>query len=341
MDQFVGMMTDPFLGTRAGGAPQAGANGYADEDETLAYTAKKQRSGAERGVYGAFKAPPRTPSFEGRWSVWGSGYGGTQKTDGSATTGSNDFTSRVYGGAAGVDYRMSPDTLVGFALGGAGTNYSLALGLGNGRSEMFQAGAYGRHTFGSAYLAGALAYGWQDVTTDRNVFGNVYRASFDASSFAGRLEGGYRFAFSASGVTPYAAGQVTSFFLPGYTESVAAGVNTFALSYSEKDVTASRTELGLRGDTSFAAADAVVTLRGRAAWAHNFNTERSVGVAFQTLPASAFVVGGAAQAHNSALVSAGAEARWLNGFSIAATFEGEFSNVTDSYAGKGTFRYQW
>jgi hypothetical protein len=27
--------------------------------------------------------------------------------------------------------------------------------------------------------------------------------------------------------------------------------------------------------------------------------------------------------------------KWLNGFSLAATFEGEFSDVTRSYAGKG------
>jgi uncharacterized protein with beta-barrel porin domain len=122
---------------------------------------------------------------------------------------------------------------------------------------------------------------------------------------------------------------------------VVAGTNLFALSYAEKDVTASRSELGLRADTSFAAQDAVVTLRGRAAWAHNFNTDRSISAIFQTLPASGFVVNGAAQACDAALVSAGAEARWLNGFSVAATFEGEFSNVTDSYAGKGVLRYQW
>jgi uncharacterized protein with beta-barrel porin domain len=76
--------------------------------------------------------------------------------------------------------------------------------------------------------------------------------------------------------------------------------------------------------------DAIVTLRGRAAWAHNFSTARDVTAIFQTLPASAFVVNGAAQARDSALVSASAETRWMNGFSIAATFEGEFSNVRDS-----------
>lgn len=30
-----------------------------------------------------------------------------------------------------------------------------------------------------------------------------------------------------------------------------------------------------------------------------------------------------------------------SGFSVAGTFEGEFSNVTHSYAGKGIVRYAW
>ena len=33
--------------------------------------------------------------------------------------------------------------------------------------------------------------------------------------------------------------------------------------------------------------------------------------------------------------------KWKNGWSAAATFEGEFSNVTQSYAGKGVVRYIW
>jgi hypothetical protein len=33
--------------------------------------------------------------------------------------------------------------------------------------------------------------------------------------------------------------------------------------------------------------------------------------------------------------------KWINGWSIAATFESEFSNVTSSYAGKGVVRYRW
>jgi len=87
--------------------------------------------------------------------------------------------------------------------------------------------------------------------------------------------------------------------------------------------------------------DAILTLRGRFAWAHDFNTNRNIAATFQTLPGASFVVNGAAQAHDSALTTASAEVKWLNGFSLAATFEGEFSNVTRSYAGKGVVRMVW
>ena len=51
---------------------------------------------------------------------------------------------------------------------------------------------------------------------------------------------------------------------------------------------------------------------------------------FQSLPGASFVVNGARPDADSALVSAGAEMKWLNGFSMAGIFEGEFSgNVTE------------
>jgi hypothetical protein len=58
-------------------------------------------------------------------------------------------------------------------------------------------------------------------------------------------------------------------------------------------------------------------------------------------PGASFVVNGAAQARDAALTTASAEVKWMNGWSAAATFEGEFSDVTSSYAGKGVVRYAW
>ena len=86
---------------------------------------------------------------------------------------------------------------------------------------------------------------------------------------------------------------------------------------------------------------AILTLRGRAAWAHDFNPDRAVSAIFQTLPGASFVVNGARQASDSALTTASAEIKWIIGFSLAGAFEGEFSSVTRSYAGKGVAGYEW
>ena len=351
MGLFMGVMTDPFIAGR-GDPVSAGASApqFADEsDAASAYASNgKPRSKSERDAYAAVyrKAPVMADPFIQRWSVWAAGYGGSQTTDGNAVLGSNNTRSSIGGVAVGADYRFSPYTIAGFALAGGATNFSVN-GLGSGRSDLFQAGAFVRHNVGAAYLTGALAYGWQDITTDRTVTvagTDLLRAQFNANAFSGRVEGGYRFVtpwIGGVGITPYAAGQFVTFDLPAYAEQAIAGANTFALSYASKSVTDTRSELGLRSDKSFAMQNGIFTLRGRAAWAHDFNTDRAITPTFQTLPGASFVVNGAAPAHDAALVTASAEMKWLNGFSLAGTFEGEFSNVTTSYAGKGVVRYAW
>ncbi|WP_244485491.1 autotransporter outer membrane beta-barrel domain-containing protein [Bradyrhizobium tropiciagri] len=341
MNQFLGLLTDPFVAGRDGGV-SGGAVPFAEESATLAYAAhKSEPRDALAAIYA--KAPSQQIDFTQRWSVWAAGYGGSQTTSGNAVLGSNNNSSSIYGTAVGADYRFSPNTIAGFALAGGGTSFSVN-GLGWGRSDLFQAGAFVRHTVGAAYLSAALAYGWQDITTDRIVTAagaDHLRANFNANAWSGRLEGGYRYATPWIGLTPYAAAQFTSFELPAYAESVVSGGGALALNYASKSVTDVRSELGLRTDKSFAVDSGMLTLRGRVGWAHDFNPNRSVGAVFQTLPGAAFVVNGAAHASDSALTTASLEMKWRNGWSAAATFEGEFSGVTQSYAGKGVMRYTW
>jgi uncharacterized protein with beta-barrel porin domain len=337
MSQFMGVLTDPFIAGRgdpisAGGSPTA----YAEQ--TLAYAAKRNTD-----AFAMFTKAPVAASFEQRWSVWAAGFGGSQTTSGNAALGSNDTRSSIYGTAVGVDYRFSPHTLAGFALAGGCTSFSVN-GLGGGRSDLFQAGGFVRHNMGPAYITGALAYGWQDITTDRivTVAGlDHLRAGFNANAWSGRVEGGYRFARQGFGITPYAAGQFVIFDLPAYMEQAISGANTFALGYNAKSVTDSRSELGIRTDKSFAMQGGIFTLRGRLAWAHDFDPDRNLLATFQTLPGASFVVNGATHAADSALTTASVEWKRINGWSAAATFEGEFANVTRSYAGKGVVRYAW
>ncbi len=238
-NQFLGIMLDPFVDGRGGLAGAGGpALGFAPEREevsddiALAYAK-------------ILKAPPKPVSFDQRWSVWGAGYGGSNRTTGDpAVVGSHDLSARTAGGAAGLDYRLAPGTVVGFALAGAGTNWDLAQGLGGGKSDAFQAGVYGATQWGATYLAAALAFTNHWMSTDRFAFaGDHLTASFNAQTFGGRVEGGYRVATFYGGITPYAAIQAQSFHTPGYSETdLTAG--GFALGYNSRNATRYQKRVG-------------------------------------------------------------------------------------------------
>lgn len=344
--QFLNLMLDPTVIGRSGGFAKAGSVAqFAESDDAAAYAPMRLANAREREAYAmATKAPLLSSQPASRWSLWTAGYGGSAQVGGNAPVGSQDLTARVWGGAAGADYRISVDTLVGFALGGGGLSYSLANAMGSGSADLFQAGVYGRHNFGPAYISAALAYGWHDVTTNRTVAPAGFdqlQGRFKADTFSARFEGGYRFATPMIGLTPYAAAQVTNFNLPNYSEVSLNGGGLFALNYASQSLTDTRSELGLRTDNSYAMQNGVLTLRGRAAWAHDYNPSRAVTALFQTLPGTSFAVNGARVDADSALVSASAEMKWLSGFSIAGTFDGEFSGNVTSYSGKGVFKYAW
>lgn len=312
MSQFMNTLADPLVAGRAGRITQS------------------QTSDADL--------------FENRWSVWGAGYGGSRTTDGDAIIGSHDTRGRVYGVAVGADYLVSPDTILGFAIAGGGSKFNLADGMGSGDSDLFQAGIYGKHNLGNAYITGALAYGWQSIDTQRTV--SFYETDqlngrYRANSWSGRLEAGYRFDTPWLAVTPYVAGQFVSFDLPSYSEKAYAGSDTYALNYSSQRETVGRSELGLSLDKSLTLSDGVFTTRGRLAWARNINNDRSVFAAINALPGAGFVVNGASQPKDVGLASISAEMNWNNGLSLGAAFDAEFSGGSANYAGKGVLRYKW
>jgi outer membrane autotransporter protein len=129
---------------------------------------------------------------------------------------------------------------------------------------------------------------------------------------------------------------------PAYAERTVTGLNAFALVYAAQSVTDTRSELGAWADTRRTLANgALVTLRGRVAWMHDFDPDRSINTAFQALPIAVFTVNGAAAPRNAALSSAVAEVRLHNGIALSAKFDGEFAPHSSTYAGTGTVRYQW
>ncbi len=220
---FLRLLLDPFAQTR-GTAGVGSAMGFAPEasarlpsDVALAYASVLKEPAAS-----AQRADASRP-----WNVWASGYGGRATIGGDPEKiGSHDASVRDYGYAGGLDYRITPDTTLGFALGGGGTDWSIANALGTGRSDVFQGGIYGSTRWGAAYVSAALAYASYWMSTDRfvNVFGSDHLTSnFTAHDFSGRIESGYRFALPLVSVTPYGAFQAQRLYLPAYSEVAPAG----------------------------------------------------------------------------------------------------------------------
>ena len=334
-NSFLNLMVNPFLDGRFGSS-FGPATGFASEEPP-------PRAAAVFASAMPVKAPP--PTFDQRLSAWGGAYGGSGRVTGDPFVGSNTTTASVAAFAAGIDYRATPDTIYGFALAGGGTSWGLDAGLGGGRSDMFQAGFYGSQRWGNAYLSGALAYNFHDVTTNRTVTvggTDMFQARFQANGVGARLESGYRYALPWMGITPYAAAQVQSIALPSYAETATSGSNQFALNFASQTATTTRTELGTWLDKSELLGNgARMTLYGRLAWAHDFVTNPALTAAFETLPGGSFTVYGAPIPHDTALTAVGAQLVLSADWSLTGTFNGDFAPGSQSYGGNGKLRYTW
>ncbi|MDO8876633.1 MAG: autotransporter-associated beta strand repeat-containing protein [Pseudolabrys sp.] len=339
MNTFLSLLLNPYGGAPGGNPGVVGfARSFGPGDKALS----PEAAAAYAAVTPKDK---RVDSFRSRWGLWGQAFGGYNRTGGDSGAGTNDLTARTWGLASGADYRVSGDTTLGFSLAGGAMNWGLSDGLGGGKSDVFQFGAYGSHSFGAAYVSAALSYAYHRMTTDRTVTVGVseqLRADFNAQGFGGRLESGYRFATHGVGVTPYAAVQVQNFRTPSYREYAVSGPGAFALAYDARSTTSTRVELGAWFDKLYALDNGnLLAIRARTAWAHDHSNNPGMGAAFQTLPGSNFTVNGAAPATNSALLSVGSEFLMANNVSFGAKFDGEFASRSQTYTGTATLRYAW
>jgi hypothetical protein len=125
-NEFLQVMLDPFVNGRGGVVAGGGAVGFAPEqsdnlppDIALAYASIINKS------------PPKL-EFDQRWTAWGTAFGGSNRTNGDPAVGSNNVSASTFGFAGGMDYHVSPTSILGFALAGGGTNWGLANALGTG-----------------------------------------------------------------------------------------------------------------------------------------------------------------------------------------------------------------
>lgn len=323
---FLSMMLDPMTGARGATAASASPSLVQMADPPV------------RG---------RAVAVDAGWTVWTKAYAQSGRTSGDAAVGSASTTGSLYGAAAGADKRLTPDTLVGFALLGGGSSFGLGQARGSGSGDTFQAGLYGSTRLGDGYVSAALAYGWNSFSVSRNVavagLNETYAARVTAHTFGGRLETGRRFAIGAAGLTPYAALEAIGYTAPAYAETFTApATGAFALAYAGRTSASIRTELGLRADarTELAPGQTLITY-GRLAWAYQARPDRSVDASFQGLANSGFTVFGARASSHTALASLGAELQIAAGTRVSSSIDAELGDRHRSIRANLGLRHSW
>jgi uncharacterized protein with beta-barrel porin domain len=130
----------------------------------------------------------------------------------------------------------------------------------------------------------------------------------------------------------------------GFTEtSTAAGLpGILGLTYQSQTTTSLPTFLGVQFDTRLALANGTVWSPFlRAAWVHEFNPDRSIAGSFVSVPGTLFTVDGARAWSDALKVNAGSRLALNQYASLFASFDGEFANIGQSYAGRGGIRFSW
>ena len=204
-NEFLTLMLDPF----ANGRGNVGGGG----GPTLGFASDPQASLppdvalAHASILS--KAPP-TAIFDQRWSAWVRLTAERQRQR-QCRRRLDNIAAGTFGFAAGMDYHISPHTVVGFALAGAGTSWGLRMDWA--RRQRRVSGRHVRHHLVRTSLFRRCAVIQQSLVHDRPLrFGRSAHRKLSRAELRCRAEGGYRFGvLPRLGVTPYGAVQAQDF----------------------------------------------------------------------------------------------------------------------------------
>jgi outer membrane autotransporter protein len=288
-------------------------------------------------------------SYDGRWRPWVAGFGNSRSIDGQAAAGTAGQSQQTGGGAFGANRLLAPDLLVGFAVGGSASRFSVPDRATSGELAGGHVGAIAVKTAGAFYAAGALSYAHFDNSTSRTIVGagptEFAKGNFGSDQFSARGELGWRLPRDGYAVTPFIAIEPGALWQRGFTESstlATGGAGTLALTYQPRTTTSLPTFVGAQVDTQMRLANGgIAHPYARVSWVHEFIPERRVDAAFVTIPGLAFTVDGARPASDAVRLDAGARIALERGLSAFGNLSGEFSDRARSYTASAGVRSVW
>jgi uncharacterized protein with beta-barrel porin domain len=291
---------------------------------------------------------PPSPASQGTWRAWATGFGATDTFHGNALPiGSATQTDTIYGGALGVDYRLTQSYRVGVALGGSDGTFDVPNRVTSGSTTGGHVAFYDIADFGPFYGASSTAFSYFTSKTTRSVAGfgglggETERGTFDSHEFRSRLEFGRHVEAFGATLTPFVALELAELRSNGFGETALSGPGNFALNVSGQSEASAPGFIGARFQSVMPLGGLVFAPSLQLAYVHEFAPQRTDVAALASLPGSTFLVDGARPARDAAQVKAGGEITLTTAAILFANFEGEFAGVSQSYAGKSGLKLLW
>ena len=213
----------------------------------------------------------------------------------------------------GANYQINTQAMVGVAVGGSNSTFSVSDLSTSGNLSTVNLGIYGIARHEDFYAAGTLAYARNSATANRTVtvfdLNDKQKASFNIDTLSARLELGYRAETPLVNITPFAAVEPTWLWQSAFSESQQTGGNSdtsLGLNVRAQQTTSLPASLGLQLDRRIDLENGwSLSPVVRAAWIREFMPQRMFNAELQMAPGETFTSYGLSAATNVAQFSLG------------------------------------
>lgn len=280
---------------------------------------------AEAGVRDDGAEPDSFFEFEKKWGAFLTGDGLYATLPGNADV--SDGTLVSGGFTTGIDYRFSPQWILGFGIGYAQSTAEMGSDEFNVDGKSLTPGFYGSYNSRRYYLDALAAYQSNDYVSKRKIVYGTQDLQADASpsghAYAVGLEAGRPFRKDLWDFVPMAGLQMAQETVGAFQES---GAGPLSLAVGSETRESLSTRLGVRVQRQFTP-DKRDRFEVRTAWRHEFKGETNINASFAGSGGNLSVAGSAPEG-NSLILGGDLSASFSENLSLLLAYDGDFGGYT-------------
>jgi uncharacterized protein with beta-barrel porin domain len=289
----------------------------------------------------------RAPGAGVATRTWSAAYGGFGSLNGNLTAMSGNLSYSGGGMAAGIERAWDSGILIGGAIGGDTSSFSVSSRDTSGNLDGLRAAAYGGVRSGPFYTLGVIAGAEYQMDEHRtfSVLGITEGVKGETFShdLTARVESGFNLGRGPIGVTAFGAFQASNLYAGSFPETNTLGPSDFLLNFPSQTTYSRQSELGGQFDsTRFATSFGMLSASMRLSWVHEFATVRDITASFANFAgAPTFTVFGAAAAPDMARINLGIDLALRSNLSLFANFIGDYGGGASTSSANAGIRVNW